>query len=56
MSENSPCSYSQSGAALDTGFNANLLFLFIFLGSSGTVMVHWWGNNATSIERCFALK
>ncbi|OHF00492.1 OPT oligopeptide transporter [Colletotrichum orchidophilum] len=45
-----------SGAALDTGFNANLLFIFIFLGTTGAVMVHWWGNNAQNIERCFALK
>ncbi|KAL2836880.1 OPT oligopeptide transporter protein-domain-containing protein [Aspergillus pseudoustus] len=44
-----------SGAALDTGFNANLLFIFIFLGTTGAKMVHWWGNNAESIERCFAL-
>ncbi|KAK4914282.1 hypothetical protein LTR66_017159 [Elasticomyces elasticus] len=44
-----------SGAALDTGFNANLLFIFIFLGTTGTKMAHWWGNNADSIERCFAL-
>ncbi|RDW65068.1 OPT oligopeptide transporter [Coleophoma cylindrospora] len=43
------------GAALDTGYNANLLFIFIFFGTTGTVMVHWWGNNADSIERCFAL-
>ncbi|KAL4903959.1 hypothetical protein BDW74DRAFT_185969 [Aspergillus multicolor] len=43
------------GAALDTGFNANLLFIFIFLGSTGAKMVHWWGNNADSVERCFAL-
>ncbi|KXH64252.1 OPT oligopeptide transporter [Colletotrichum nymphaeae SA-01] len=45
-----------SGAALDTGFNANLLFIFIFLGTTGAVMAHWWGNNAENIERCFALK
>ncbi|KAF4420948.1 Oligopeptide transporter 5 [Colletotrichum fructicola Nara gc5] len=45
-----------SGAALDTGFNANLLFIFIFLGTTGAVMVNWWGNNADNIERCFALK
>ncbi|ORY32181.1 OPT oligopeptide transporter [Naematelia encephala] len=44
------------GAALDTGFNANLLFIFLFLGTTGAVMVNWWGNNADSIERCFALK
>ncbi|KAL3421551.1 putative plant-like oligopeptide transporter [Phlyctema vagabunda] len=45
-----------SGAALDTGFNANLLFIFVFLGTTGAVMANWWGNNADSIERCFALK
>ncbi|KAL2854567.1 OPT oligopeptide transporter protein-domain-containing protein [Aspergillus pseudodeflectus] len=44
-----------SGAALDTGFNANLLFIFIFLGTTGVKMVYWWGNNADSVERCFAL-
>ncbi|WWD19463.1 hypothetical protein CI109_103923 [Kwoniella shandongensis] len=44
-----------SGAALDTGFNANLLFIFIFLGTTGAVMPNWWGNNKDSIERCFAL-
>ncbi|WWC67755.1 uncharacterized protein I206_101667 [Kwoniella pini CBS 10737] len=45
-----------SGAAADTGFNFNLLFIFIFLGTTGAVMPHWWGNNKDSIERCFALK
>ncbi|OCF42319.1 hypothetical protein I317_03823 [Kwoniella heveanensis CBS 569] len=45
-----------TGAALDTGFNANLLFIFIFLGTTGVVMPNWWGNNAQNIERCFALK
>ncbi|KAK8853053.1 hypothetical protein IAR55_003754 [Kwoniella newhampshirensis] len=44
-----------SGAALDTGFNFNLLFIFIFLGTTGAVMPYWWGNNKDSIERCFAL-
>ncbi|KAJ0414203.1 OPT oligopeptide transporter protein-domain-containing protein [Aspergillus carlsbadensis] len=44
-----------SGAALDTGFNANLLFIFIFLGTTGVKMAYWWGNNADSVERCFAL-
>lgn len=43
------------GAALDTGYNANLLFIFVFLGTTGVSMVKWWGNNADSIERCFAL-
>ncbi|KAH7126019.1 OPT oligopeptide transporter [Dactylonectria macrodidyma] len=44
-----------SGAALDTGFNANLLFIFVFLSTTGAVMANWWGNNADNIERCFAL-
>ncbi|KAF5373721.1 hypothetical protein D9758_000899 [Tetrapyrgos nigripes] len=42
-----------SGAALDTGFNLNLLVLFATIGTSGAVMPHWWGNNAQSVERCF---
>ncbi|CAN8096086.1 unnamed protein product [Discula destructiva] len=44
-----------SGAALDTGYSMNLLFIFVFLGTTGTVMVNWWGNNADNAERCFAL-
>lgn len=44
-----------TGAALDTGFNANLLFIFLFLGTTGTAMVHWWGNDPVSVEKCFAL-
>ncbi|KAJ4389340.1 hypothetical protein N0V93_006807 [Gnomoniopsis smithogilvyi] len=44
-----------SGAALDTGYNMNLLFIFVFLGSTGVVMANWWGNNADNAERCFAL-
>ncbi|KAF7536567.1 hypothetical protein G7054_g4406 [Neopestalotiopsis clavispora] len=44
-----------SGAALDTGFNANLLFIFLFLGTTGTVMVNWWGNDPVSVEKCYAL-
>lgn len=44
-----------SGAALDTGFNLNLLFIFLFLGTTGTAMVNWWGNNKINPERCFAL-
>ncbi|CAK7236757.1 hypothetical protein SBRCBS47491_009744 [Sporothrix bragantina] len=43
------------GAALDTGYNANLLFIFLFLSTTGTVMVKWWGNNVVNVERCFAL-
>jgi hypothetical protein len=45
-----------SGAALDIGFNANFLFTFLFLDATGAVMPNWWGNNAESVERCFALK
>ncbi|OCF76766.1 hypothetical protein I204_02468 [Kwoniella mangroviensis CBS 8886] len=45
-----------TGAASDTGWNFNLLFIFLFLGTTGAVMPHWWGNNKDSIERCFALK
>ncbi|KAI0156292.1 OPT oligopeptide transporter [Pestalotiopsis sp. NC0098] len=44
-----------SGAALDTGYNANLLFIFLFLGTTGTVMVNWWGNDPVSVEKCYAL-
>ncbi|KAL5332425.1 OPT oligopeptide transporter protein-domain-containing protein [Aspergillus crustosus] len=47
--------YGNLSAALDTGFNANLLFIFIFLGTTGAKMVHWWGNNVDSVERYFAL-
>ncbi|KAK7741861.1 hypothetical protein SLS53_004928 [Cytospora paraplurivora] len=45
-----------SGAALDTGYNLNLLFTFLFLGTTGAVMANWWGNDARNSERCFALK
>ncbi|KAJ7137021.1 OPT oligopeptide transporter [Mycena epipterygia] len=45
-----------SGAALDTGFNANLLFIFVAFGSTGITMPNWWGNNAQSTERCFHVK
>ncbi|KAJ7174114.1 OPT oligopeptide transporter [Mycena crocata] len=45
-----------SGAALDTGFNANLLFIFVAFGSTGITMANWWGNNASSTERCFHVK
>ncbi|EFX03567.1 putative plant-like oligopeptide transporter [Grosmannia clavigera kw1407] len=37
-----------SGAALDTGYNANLLFIFLFLGTTGAVMAKWWGNDAST--------
>ena len=39
----------------DTGFNANLWFIFMFLGTTGVAMPYWWGNNKDSVERCFAL-
>ncbi|KAF7347040.1 OPT oligopeptide transporter [Mycena venus] len=42
------------GAAADTGFNLNMLFLFIaFSAIKVTVAPNWWGNNAESVERCF---
>ncbi|KAF7328409.1 OPT oligopeptide transporter [Mycena venus] len=41
-------------AAADTGFNLNMLFLFIaFSAIKVTVAPNWWGNNADSVERCF---
>lgn len=43
-------------AAFDAGFNLNLLLVFLFFGSGKQVaMLNWWGNNAVSVERCFAL-
>ncbi|KAF8148789.1 OPT oligopeptide transporter protein-domain-containing protein [Mycena galopus ATCC 62051] len=43
-----------AGAAADTGFNLNMLFLFIaFSAIKVTVAPHWWGNNPVSVERCF---
>lgn len=43
-------------AAFDAGFNLNMLLIFIFFGAAKEIsMPHWWGNNATSVERCFAL-
>ncbi|KAJ6577596.1 OPT oligopeptide transporter protein-domain-containing protein [Mycena capillaripes] len=43
-----------AGAAADTGFNLNMLMLFIaFSAAKVTVAPHWWGNNADSVERCF---
>ncbi|KAH8647649.1 OPT oligopeptide transporter [Xylariales sp. PMI_506] len=45
-----------TGAAMDTGFNLNLLFIFLFLSTTGTVMVKWWGNDPVSVEKCYALK
>ncbi|KAF7311463.1 OPT oligopeptide transporter [Mycena kentingensis (nom. inval.)] len=43
-----------AGAAADTGFNLNMLILFIaFSAVKVTVAPNWWGNNADSVERCF---
>lgn len=43
-------------AAFDAGFNLNMLLIFLFFGSGKQVsMPTWWGNNETSVERCFAL-
>ncbi|PYI14313.1 OPT superfamily oligopeptide transporter [Aspergillus japonicus CBS 114.51] len=43
-------------AAFDAGFNLNMLLIFLFFGSGKRVsMPNWWGNNADSVERCFAL-
>ncbi|KAF2705706.1 putative oligopeptide transporter [Pleomassaria siparia CBS 279.74] len=43
-------------AALDAGFNVAMLLMFIAFSSGKVVtMPNWWGNNAESVERCFAL-
>ncbi|GJC77242.1 oligopeptide transporter 8 [Colletotrichum liriopes] len=43
-------------AAFDAGFNFNMLLTFLFFGAGKIVtMPHWWGNEASSSERCFAL-
>lgn len=43
-------------AAFDAGFNFNMLLIFLFFGSGKSIsMPNWWGNDATSSERCFAL-
>lgn len=44
------------GAAFDTAFNLAMLLIFIFFSAGKQVeMPNWWGNNADSVERCFAL-
>ncbi len=43
-------------AAFDTGYNLAVLLIFIFFSAGKIVtMPNWWGNNADSVERCFAL-
>jgi OPT family oligopeptide transporter len=43
-------------AAFDAGFNFNMMIIFIAFSSIKVVqMPHWFGNNAQSVERCFAL-
>lgn len=43
-------------AAFDAGFNLNMLLVFLFFGSGKIItMPYWWGNEASSSERCFAL-
>ncbi|KAL7899803.1 OPT oligopeptide transporter domain-containing protein [Trichoderma sp. SZMC 28014] len=43
-------------AAFDAGFNFNMLLIFLCFGAGKIItMPNWWGNNADSSERCFAL-
>ncbi|KAJ5661660.1 uncharacterized protein N7477_009276 [Penicillium maclennaniae] len=43
-------------AAFDAGFNLNMLLIFFFFGAGKQIsMPKWWGNNADSVERCFAV-
>ncbi|KIK57919.1 hypothetical protein GYMLUDRAFT_246574 [Collybiopsis luxurians FD-317 M1] len=40
-------------AAADTGYNFNLLIIFIAFSAAKTIpMANWWGNNPDSVERC----
>ena len=44
-------------AAFDAGFNIAMLLIFIIFSSGKVInMPNWWGNNETSVERCFALE
>jgi OPT family oligopeptide transporter len=44
-------------AALDAGFNISMLLIFVIFSSGKVIaMPYWWGNNADSVERCFALE
>ncbi|KAJ7582911.1 OPT oligopeptide transporter protein-domain-containing protein [Mycena floridula] len=43
-----------ASAGADTGYNFNMLFLFIAFSAVKTIpMAAWWGNNTDSVERCF---
>lgn len=43
-------------AAFDAGFNLNMLLIFFFFGTDKQISMpaNWLGNNADSVERCFA--
>ncbi|KAK6951186.1 hypothetical protein Daesc_007717 [Daldinia eschscholtzii] len=44
-------------AAFDAGFNLNMLLIFLIFGSAKVIgMPHWWGNDAVSVEKCYALE
>lgn len=43
-------------AAFDAGFNLNMLLIFLIFGSARVIgMPNWWGNDAASVEKCYAL-
>ncbi|CAH6723934.1 hypothetical protein CLIB1444_23S00738 [[Candida] jaroonii] len=43
-------------AAFDTGYNLSVLLIFLVSSVLFTfTMPHWWGNDATSIEKCYSL-
>ncbi|KAI0595858.1 OPT oligopeptide transporter protein-domain-containing protein [Biscogniauxia sp. FL1348] len=44
-------------AAFDAGFNLNMLLIFLIFGSGKVItMPNWWGNDAQSVEKCYALE
>ncbi|KAL1592371.1 OPT superfamily [Paraconiothyrium brasiliense] len=44
-------------AAFDAGFNIAMLLIFVIFSSGKVInMPYWWGNNETSVERCFTLE
>ncbi|CAJ2503106.1 Uu.00g105000.m01.CDS01 [Anthostomella pinea] len=44
-------------AAFDAGFNLNMLLIFLIFGSGKAItMPNWWGNDAQSVEKCYALE